>query len=67
MRNFWSANELEFFSEKELSKIIPLSHSTFVRMRKKECAHSLPFFKIGGKFLYQKADVVNWLNKKVIK
>lgn len=60
-RDFWQAKESELFSEKEISVIVPLSHSSFVRMRSTLNEHTLPYLRIGRKCYYQKSDVIAWL------
>lgn len=66
MKDFWMANENDLFTEKQISGVIPISHSSFVKLRKHKTEYSIPFIRIGRKYLYKKRDIVQWIEERKI-
>jgi len=56
--------EDEIMTKKEAAKFLKLSVSTIDRLMKKR---DIPFSKINGKVLFQKKDLVAWLESKKTK
>jgi len=56
---FWSSPIAAFFNDEVIAPVIGCSRKTLQCDRWKKCG--LPFRKIGGRVLYQKKDVITWL------
>jgi hypothetical protein len=63
MKDFWQANDESFFTEKQLRAVIPIPQTTFSKMRSTK---ELTYFKLGGRYQYQKKDVLDWLERSKV-
>ena len=59
VQNFWSSPKEAFFRQDEISAVINKSVKTLEADRWRGVG--IPYRKVGGRVLYQKQDVVNWL------
>jgi hypothetical protein len=58
---FWSAPASALFDQRVIAAVIGFSHAWMER--KRLTGGGVPFRKVGRKCLYQKADVVAWLDQ----
>ena len=54
----------EILSKKEAEQFLKISVSTMNRLMKKK---AIPFSKINGKVLFQKKNLIKWLESKKVK
>lgn len=59
VQNFWYAPMEAFFRQDQISAVINKSVKTLEADRWRGIG--IPYRKVGGRVLYQKQDVVNWL------
>lgn len=58
---FWNAPDDALFNQKIIALVLDFSEAWFEQKRFK--GEGIPFKKIGHKCLYQKRDVLNWINQ----
>lgn len=65
MKEFWIANDEDFFTEGDLSGVLNFSKSWF--RAKRQTGGGIPYYKVEHKCLYKKKDVLEWLAKQPVK
>lgn len=61
IHTFWNAPDEAFFNQKIMALVLGFSEAWFEQKRFK--GEGIPFRKVGHKCLYQKRDVLNWINQ----
>lgn len=60
LKEFWDAPNQAYFDQKTIAAVTTYSRAWLERSR--HLGEGIPYKKLGRKCIYQKADVIKWIN-----